>query len=362
MRVETVEAFPIRIKADEKLKGGTFSYSYFQTVLVKVVCDGETGWGEAMTRLEPKATAALVEFLGRRIVGKKFVRPREAWNVIWRELRIRGHTRGTDVEALSGIEIALYDCYSRLKREPLCKMLSGRAADSVPAFAGSLFRSRGGIDEQVKRAREAGLKGAKVKIGFGPGRDLELLRKVRKAWPNAMLVADANGAYDIRTAEKACRLFREIGLSWFEEPLLSDDWAGYLRLGRQKDVRIGAGESWFVGDITAALEAGLVGVLEPSVSRCGGVDIELRAGRRAARRGVLFSPMTGMNSVVSLAASLHVAAAVPTIGVEFNPFPNPLQTELASGLSAPSEGFIAVPKGNGLGLEVDTRFIHRNAA
>ena len=165
----------------------------------------------------------------------------------------------------------------------------------------------------------------------------------------------------MKEAEKACALFGDLDLAWFEEPLMSDDWAGYVRLGRQTQVPIGAGESWFPGDLSAALEAGLVDVIEPSVSRCGGIWVERQAGRLAAKRGVRFSPMTGMNSAISLAASLQVAAAVPTLAVEYNPFMNPLQTELASGLFSPSEGAIRLPRGDGLGIEVDRRFVKRNA-
>jgi L-alanine-DL-glutamate epimerase-like enolase superfamily enzyme len=72
--------------------------------------------------------------------------------------------------------------------------------------------------------------------------------------------------------------------------------------------------------------------------------------------------MTGMNSAVSLAASLQVAAAVPTLAVEFNPFRNPLQTDLASGMPSPSLGVIELPRGDGLGIDVDRRFVKRSVA
>jgi D-galactarolactone cycloisomerase len=227
-------------------------------------------------------------------------------------------------------------------------------------FAGSLFVSRGRIRDQVEFARRAGLAGAKVKIGFGIEKDRKLLRDIRSEWPEAMLVADANGAYAIREAERACAAFRELSLAWFEEPLMPDDWSGYMRLGRQKQVRIGAGESWFLGDLTAALEAGLVDVIEPSVSRCGGVGVELHTGRLAAKRRVGFSPMTGFNSAISLAASLHIAAVVPSVGVEYNPFKNPLQSDLGTGISEPESGVIEVPRGYGLGVEVDMDFVRKN--
>ena len=360
MHVERVEAHPIRIRASEKLKGGTFSYEYYQTVLVSATCDGVEGWGEAMTRISPAGTALLVGSIAERIVGNDYTNPKAAWDAIWRDLRVRGHTRGSDVEALSGIEMALFDCEARLARKPLARILSENPADMVPVFAGSFFGSRGKLEPQVETAIEAGLRGAKVKIGFGVDTDREVLRKVRRAWPGGMLVADANCAYGVREAEKACTAFDDLDLAWFEEPLMSDDWSGYVRLGRQKKVPIGAGESWFPGDLRAALDAGLVDVVEPSVSRCGGIWVEFVTGRDARKRRMKFSPMTGMNSAVSLAASLHVAAAVPTVAVEYNPFGNPLQSELASGVPRPSAGSISLPEGDGIGIEVDRRFVKRN--
>ena len=360
MKVESVEAFPIRIKIEEELKGGTFAYTHYQTVLVRTVADGVEGWGEAMTRFDPDATALLVRYLSKSIVGQKFRGVKEAWEKAWRELRIRGHTRGTDVEALSGIEIALYDCAGRLLKKPLSSLFSKRPAAEVPVFAGSLFSSRGPLEGQVEEAKSQGLAGAKVKIGFGVRRDAKTLAQVRRKWPDGMLVADANGAYDSRTAVKACDAFADLDLAWFEEPVLSDDFDGYAALKRSR-VRIGAGESWFGGDFRRPIEDRLVGVIEPSVSRCGGLGVQVDVARRAARKGIAFSPMTGLNSVVSLAASLHAASACPSVGVEYNPFPNPLQTELAIGLGKPSKGSIKTPRGHGLGISVDMRFIRAHA-
>ena len=360
MRVEAVEAFPIRIKIKETLRGGTFAYTHYQTVIVRAVADGVEGWGEAMTRFDPDATALLVRYMSKTIVGQEYSGVKDAWENAWRELRIRGHTRGTDVEALSGIEIALYDCAGRLLKKPLGALFSRSPAARVPVFAGSLFSSRGPLENQVDEAKSQGLGGAKVKIGFGIREDVKTLAKVRSAWPDGMLVADANGAYDSRTAARACNAFSDLGLAWFEEPVLSDDFDGYVALKRSR-VRIGAGESWFAGDFLRPIKEKLVGVIEPSVSRCGGLGVQVEVARRAAREGIGFSPMTGLNSVVSLAASLHAASVCPSVGVEYNPFQNPLQTELATGLQKPSRGSLETPRGDGLGISVDMRFVRAHA-
>ncbi len=360
MKVEAAEALPISIKAEEKLLGGTFAYSHYQTVLVKVVADGVEGWGEAMTRFDPGATALLVKHLAKNLVGRQFAKVDDAWATCWRELRIRGHTRGTDVEALSGIEIALRDATGRRLGKPLCSLFSRSPSRRVTVFAGSLFESRGPLEAQAEEVRSRGFAGAKVKIGFGVKEDARTLSRVRMNWPEGMIVADANGAYDAKGALRACVAFEDLGLAWFEEPVLSDDLEGYAALKPSK-VRIGAGESWFVGDFDAPIEGRLVGVLEPSVSRCGGFAVEAEVATRAATKGLAFSPMTGMNSAVSLAASLHAAAACPSVGVEYNPFPNPLLGELAFGLGEPSGGSMEVPTGPGLGITVDERFVKKHA-
>jgi len=360
MKVESVEAYPISIKAEERLRGGTFGYSHYQTVLVRVTADGIEGWGEAMTRFDPEATAILVRYLAKQMTGRNFDSVTDAWNESWRELRIRGHTRGIDVEALSGIEIALFDSLGHALKRPLNALFSRSSEAEVPVFAGSLFASRGPLKEQVMEAKSQGLAGAKVKIGFGVKEDKQILSRVRRLWEEGMIVADANGAYDKRGAAKACDAFEDLGLAWFEEPVLSDDFEGYASLKGSK-VKIGAGESWFVGDFQAPLEQRLVGVIEPSVSRCGGVAVQMDVAKRAASKGIGFSPMTGMNSAVSLAASLHAASARSSVGVEYNPFPNPLQTELATGLDRPSHGKVRVPTDYGLGIEVDVRFVKAHA-
>jgi L-alanine-DL-glutamate epimerase-like enolase superfamily enzyme len=356
MRLQSVEAFPIRLKVGGNLRGGSFTYTHYQAVLVRVSIDGVEGWGEAMTRFDTDATALMVRYLAKGLVGMEFEDVGRPWAISWKELRVRGHTRGTDVEALSGIEIALYDAVGRIMRKPLGSLFSGRLAKTVPVYAGSLFSSRGPLEEQAEEAISKGLSGAKVKIGFGASEDRRMLGSVRRKWPDGMLIGDANGAYDARGAAKACEAFADLGLAWFEEPVLSDDIEGYARL-KGSPVRIGAGESWFVDDFRQPIDQKLVGVIEPSVSRCGGIGVQIGVARKAAKMGILFSPMVGMNSVISLAASIHSASVCQSVGVEYNPYPNPLQTELGGGLGKPSRGKMEVPRGSGLGITIDRRFV-----
>jgi len=351
------------VKRKERLLAASFTYPDYQAVLVRVTCDGESGWGEAMTRSGPKATALLVEkYLGPMIAGKEFDTPDKVWHAIWRELRVRGHTRGVEVEGLSGIEIAVQDAYARLRGTPVSNLLGRNRASEVPAYGGSLFTSRGPLKSQVEVVRSLGLMGAKVKIGFGAENDFASLSEVRRSWDDSELIADANGAYESDEALKVARKIKGLDLAWFEEPVPPDDLDGYRKISRDDDtLPLGAGETWFVSDFSQPIEEKLIDVVEPSVSRCGGMGVAWRVSRDAARRGIRFSPMLGMNSAVSLAASLQLAAAAKNlVGVEYDPFGNPLLNELSPGFPQLRAGKIQVPNGNGLGLEVDMTFVKKN--
>lgn len=360
MRLDGVDAYPVRVKMEEKLVGGAFAYGDYQTVAVRAIVDGVEGWGEAMSRGDPRVNSMLAKHMAKGVVGATFEDAQSLWSRLWRELRVRGHTRGPPMEALSGIEMALEDCQGKIARKGVSAMYSKKPAKEVKAIAGSLFESRGSLEDQVELARGEGLCGAKVKVGFGARKDLDLMKKVRRLWPEGTLVADANGAYDSKAAKKACALFEGLDLSWFEEPVLSDDWQGYAEL-RGSKTRIGGGESWFASDFERPFEGGLVQVFEPSVSRCGGISVVMRSARMAGRLGIAFCPMVGMNSGLSLAASLHAAAARASEVVEYNPFFNPLQSEMVQGLPKPSGGRVPIPSGFGLGVDVDEKFVRAHS-
>ncbi len=360
--MESVEAFPLRVKMKDRLLAGTFRYEDYQSVLVKTVWDGVPGWGEAMTRFSPEATVGMVRWVGRRLEGRDFPGPAAAWEDVYRQFRVRGQTRGIAMEALSGVEMSLWDAWGRAKGKSVSGLLSARSAARVPAYAGSIYESRGPISEQIERIRSFGLKGVKLKIGFGVTKDTRILAQARKRWDDGMMVADANGAYDSKSAPKAMKAFERFRLAWFEEPVPSDDFDGYFALAKGRRVKVGAGETWFAGDFHRPLSGGLVDVVEPSVSRCGGIACEARVAREASKKGIAFSPMVGANSALSLAASMHVAAALGTIGVEYDVFDNPLVSQLTPGFPELSAGEIAVPRGPGLGVDVDWRFVKANLA
>jgi D-galactarolactone cycloisomerase len=361
LRVEAVDVFAVRVKTDAKLVAGPFAYPSYQTVLVRVECDGKVGWGEAMTRISLGATTSILkEYFVPLLRDLRFEAPAEAWRSLWRALRVRGQTRGVAVEALSAIELALWDCYGKLRGRPLRDLLSGESRDTVPCYAGSIFESRGSLEGQAAVVESLGINKVKVKVGFGVERDRALLSRFRKIWPGG-LIADANGAYDRDEALAAAEAFRSFDLSWFEEPAPGDDHDTYLELARHHYVPVGAGETWFVEDFTRPIQERLVDVVQPSVSRCGGVGVAWEVSRLSARHGIAFSPMVGMNSSISLAASIQLASASSNAAeVEYDPFGNPLVEGLTPGFPELKSGRLVVGRGEGLGVDVDMAFLRKH--
>ena len=360
MRVDSVRAFPVRVKLDEKLSAGSFAYEDYMSVLVKVECDGVVGWGEAMTRFSPSSTAGIVDWIGGKLTGREYTGPREAWSSVWQLFRVRGQTRGVAVEALSGVEIALWDALGKQRGKPVGRLLGRQRNKRVPAYAGSVFESRGPIEAQVERAKSLGLRGLKLKIGFGVERDAGLVRDVRRNWEEGMLVVDANGAYDVRQANSLVERIADFEPEWFEEPIPADEFVAYDLVSRK--VPVAAGEAWFSGDFEIVFARKSVDILEPSVSRCGGIGTDFAVAARAETAGMGFSPMRGLNSALSVAASLQVASAVNCMAIEHDAFGNPLVEDLVPGFPSIKEGKMEVPSKPGLGVEVDEAFVSSHSA
>jgi L-alanine-DL-glutamate epimerase-like enolase superfamily enzyme len=354
---EKITVYPIRLPRKKKLASGTFSYSEYQSVIVVIESEGYEGFGEAMSRYEPEILSRLVEYLFLQIRGKD-VTPVDALEIIYSFLRVRGHTRGLEVEALSAIEIALWDLFGKIKRKKVSSLLGGEKTKRFSLVAGSVSALDKELEEEVEKVKRLSLSGLKLKIGFGLQRDVEAVKKIRNLWKEAILVVDANCSYSTDNALQFSRKIKEFNVSWFEEPIYPDDFNGYLYLRKRSAVKIGAGESWFLSDLENAVNNGIVDLLEPSVSRCGGITIMSKAGKKAVAKGIGFHPMVGANSSISLAASLHVASAVGVDSIEYDPFDNPLY-RITTGFPTLKEGKMELPDGYGLGVKLNKEYLRK---
>ena len=277
--------------------------------------------------------------------------------------------RGVAVMALSGLDIALYDILGKSLRVPVYRLLGGARRKSIPAYASTLMPDT--PDEAEAHAREVAARGFRaIKFGWGPfGRsddlDEELVAAVRRgAGDDVEIMLDIGFGW--READHAIAMTRRIAKYrpyWIEEPLYPDDLRGYARLADAVDVPIAAGEENTTRfEFEDLLERGRVDIVQPDVTRCGGLTEAKRIATMAHALGKPCVPHAWSTGIIS-AASLHLIATLPNARyLEYCIRPNPLNTGLVKNPVRVVDGMAHVPEAPGLGIELDEAELARFAA
>lgn len=330
-------------------------------VLVRVTdSNGAMGWGEAWCNWPTVAAeyrARLInEIIAPALVGRSFEDPAAAFfetQARLEMLAIQTGDVGPLAQALAGIDIALWDLAARKADVPLCALLGGARLDTVPAYASGLNPDN---PEKLARERfEQGHRAFKLKIGFGRERDLHNLAALRETLgDDVILCVDANMAYDLETAIAMSEDMARFNLHWYEEPIRADasadDWH---QLARRSPLRIAAGENLRGRQLYEAIEAGDLGVIQPDVSKWGGISGNLPVARAAVEAGRTFCPHWLAGGIGQL-ASLHLLAAVGGDGLlEYDANPNPLRSQIADDHLELVDGRVHIPESSGLGVIPD---------
>jgi L-alanine-DL-glutamate epimerase-like enolase superfamily enzyme len=329
--------------------------------------DGSTGWGEASDcygHTHPLTVRAVVEEdLKWFLLG----RPIDSFEATVAGLRQRVYPflggRELVRQAISGIEIALWDLRGKLHGQSLATML-GQRRDAVPIYAsGQLVFHQEPADyvTSFTPALERGVAVAKVRLGKDMAWDRAWVTAMRQLLPDdVQLLADGKYNYSPDSAVAMSRLLADNGYIAFEEPVHDCDLGAVADAARRAPVPFAYGEHAFgVEGFRELVDAG-VSILNPDVTVCGGVAETIRIAELAAERGRAVMPHCGGLSAVGLAANIHVAAAfAEPMALEYDIQPlQPLRDEiLADGAPfAPDRlvaGALAVPLGPGLGVDVD---------
>ena len=307
-----VRAFTVPTDAPEA--DGTFSWDATTVVVTEARAAGQTGLGFSYGA--GAATSVVRDLLSEAVVGGSALSPPAAWSRMRQAVRNVGYP-GVASSAISAVDVALWDLKARLHGLALTTLL-GRVRDRVPVYGSGGFTSYSPeqMERQLSGWVERGIKAVKIKVGAVPAEDPERVRHARSVvGEDVRLFVDANGAYSRRQALALAETFaREADVSWFEEPVSSDDIEG-LRLLRDRcpaGMEIAAGEYGYdLFYFRRMLEAGAVDVLQADVTRCGGITQLLQVGVLCAARGMRLSAHT------SPALHAHVGAAIePLVHVE----------------------------------------------
>lgn len=265
-------------------------------------------------------------------------------------------------QAVSGLDLALWDVLGKLHDRPVAALLApGReVAASVGAYASGIGPSR--VEELCRTAVRQGVRGVKVRLGFGAETDRRTLAAVRDhVGPDVEVYADANRAWTFQEALEAGVLLREHGVAWVEEPLRHDAPHLLAELSRRLGVPLAAGENLYGRDaFTAHAEDGALALLQPDVAKNGGLSTAVAVARLAAERGLPVAPHC-YSGGVALAATVALAAACDAVDVvELDVRPNALRTALLDVDWEVRDGRLEVPDGPGLGVRLDAEAVQRH--
>ena len=346
--VEAVEVGAYTVPTDAPEADGTLSWDATTIVVVHAHAAGEHGLGYTYADV---STARLIESkLGAVVHGVDPMSPQSAWAAMVREIRNLGRP-GISSMAIAAVDLALWDLKARLLGLPLCKLL-GMARDRVPIYGSGGFTAYDidRLQEQLAGWAEWGIPRVKMKIGSSPAHDPERVRGARQAiGPDTELFVDANGAYSRQQALALAARFRsESGVSWFEEPVSSDDLQGLrlIRDGSPAGMQIAAGEYGFDAPyFERMLGAGAVDVLQADVTRCAGITELLRVDALCRARSMPLSlhcgPSIHLHPGLGLEQLVHLEYFHDHVRIEhllFDGVVNPGEGALCPDLGRPGNG------------------------
>jgi len=353
---------------DEPFGFSQWSYDQRNVLLVEVIADGgECGWGECYGPAEV-IQAAVASFYAPRLIGADPLATDVVWHAMWRASLdfARG---GVMMAAMSGIDMALWDLKGRATGAPVCELMGGRYRDRVPCYAtGMYFKEMPEaelIETLVAEAAgyyEQGFGAMKIKVGKNPAFDEKLIAAMRRALPDATLMADANHAYDLPEAIRVGKALDEHGYGWFEEPLSPEHPEFYRQLHETLDVPLAGGECEQTRyGFQRLLAPGGVQIAQPDLAYCGGPSEAVKIRTVASSLGVNVVPHV-WGTMLNLAAATHLlASAYHEPGraeddgamLEYDRTPNPLRDELFQTPLEIDGAGAAVPTAPGLGVVVD---------
>lgn len=308
--IDDIEVGAYTVPTDEPEGDGTLRWDSTTIVVVHARGGGKTGLGYTYADL---STAMLIESkLATVVEGLDAMAPRRAWGEMVRETRNLGRP-GISSMAISAVDLALWDLLARILEAPLCTVL-GVAHDRVPIYGSGGFTtySNQRLQEQLSAWVEEGIPRVKMKVGADPGKDVDRVLAAREAIGSvAELFVDANGALSRKQAFRYADSFHQAAaVSWFEEPVSSDDLTG-LRLLRDRapaGMAIAAGEYGYdAAYFERMLAAEAVDVLQADVTRCGGITEFLCAGAMCRAHNLQLSCHCGP------AIHVHPAAAIENL-------------------------------------------------
>jgi len=377
MKIRSVRAHVLEAKLSQPFAYSRAWYDTRTAMVVEVETeDGLTGWGECYG--PARITAAAVFSVAPLLIGEDPLRTDFLWRKVYSALRDHGQ-KGVVIEALSGIDIALWDIKGKHFGVPVHHLLGGASRSQVEAYATGLYRRKSGdplryLPDEAAAYVADGFKAIKLKVGFGVEEDAAVTRAVREAiGPGMALMVDANHAYDATAAIRLGRMIERYDIGWFEEPVPPEDIAGYREVKSAISIPLAGGECEFTRfGFRDVLVSRAMDIIQPDTCAAGGLSECKKIADMAEAFGVRYNPHV-WGTGIAIAASLQLLAVLPSHTprslaplepiLEFDRTEHPIRQAILTRPIEHTSGLVAVPEGPGLGVEIDrdalTRFAVR---
>jgi D-galactarolactone cycloisomerase len=359
VKVVEVRAVPLTLPVAPMTPSSAWEAGIGRQALVRVATDeGLVGWGECFAYgVTPAVCAVVDEALGPLVVGEDPTRIEWLLDRMHRALMIWGR-RGLAMMAVSGVELALWDLLGKARGAPVYQLLGGLCQPRLRGYA-SLLRYENPAEVRQAVAAVLGQGFTAVKLHQTDVASVAAAREV--AGPDVELMLDTNCPWTVEQAIDMGRRLEPFNLRWLEEPVWPpEDYAGLARVRRAQRIPIACGEN----DATVfafrdILTAGAADVVQPSVTKVGGIAEMKKIATLAAAAGVTLVPHSFYFGP-GLAATLHVAAATPGVPCVELP-PGQLAAPLLAEPIRPVNGSVTVSDRPGLGADPDPDVLARHA-
>ena len=363
-QIAQVEAFASSFPVKHSVSLGVGRAVKRDIVVVKVTTrDGLIGWGEAHHGRCPGAIAHLISTTLRQlVVGMDAVDVVGVWAKIYaKQLASHGMGAATCL-AMSGIDQALWDIRGKAVGWPLYKLLGGTSR-SIPAYAGGIslgYQEPASLCDEVRALLAHGYRAVKLRLGDTVKNDTMRVEAVRSAFPELTIMTDANTTYSLADARAVMPVLDECSVAWLEEPFPPHDHRSYKTVTTYGRTPLAAGENHFTRfEFTRVLEDGAITVLQPDLSKTGGITEALRIAAMASAYKLSINPHTSASGL-NMAASIHLLASVDNPGyfeadvAKENLFRDKLTSKFCE---SGNDGCVRPLEQSGLGVEVDEEFL-----
>ena len=364
LKITGVTAFPASFPVKKPVTLGIGRAVKRDAVMVRVTtAGGIVGWGEAHHGRCPGAIAKLIDTTMRQlVVGMDASDVVGIWSRIYK-MQLASHGMGTAAAlAMSGIDLALWDIRGKAVAWPVYKLLGGKSRE-IPAYAGGIslgYQEPAQLADEIRGLLARGYKAVKLRVGDTVANDIMRVDAVRKAFPDLVLLADANTAYTVDDVRGVMPALEANRVRWLEEPFAPHDHRSYADAARLGRVPLAAGENHYTRyEFTRVIEDGSITILQPDLSKTGGITEALRIAAMASGWKLQINPHTLLTGI-NMAASIHLLASIDNAGyfeadvAAENPFRDELCTPA---LTVSSNGTVRPHEAPGLGVEVDEKFL-----